>query len=197
MDFCNLCKLLMNRERLNLLRKAMMAPCREGLPVSRLADMAWLKPATARRHLRILVEDCGLIEEVRDGRLVSFRARENADDENLRRLVSALLRFFLVEGRGGCDVNGEMASDPPFVTLLPALSNVVRVRMLSEIRKDGSLARQALVARCGLPESDLRRHLRILLESGLVSVKDDVFSFVEPADTLSQLFLSIACVSSV
>ena len=94
MDFCNLCKLLMNRERLNLLRKAMMAPCREGLPVSRLADMAWLKPATARRHLRILVEDCGLIEEVRDGRLVSFRAREDADDENLRRLVLARLFTF-------------------------------------------------------------------------------------------------------
>ncbi len=196
MDFCNLCKLLMNRERLNLLRKAMMAPCREGLPVSRLADMAWLKPATARRHLRILVEDCGLIEVVRDGRLVSFRAREDADNENLRRLVSALLRFFLVEGRGGCDVNGEMAPDPPFVTLLPALSNAVRVRMLSEIRKDGALARQALVARCGLPESDFRRHLRVLLESGLVGVKDDVFSFVVPADTLSQLFLSIACVPS-
>ncbi len=197
MDFCNLCRVLMNRERLNLLRKAMMAPLREGLPVSRLADMAWLKPATARRHLRILVDDCGLLETVRDGRLVSFRARKNADDADLQRLVSALLRFFLVEGRGGCDVNGEMAPNPSFVKLLPALSNEVRVRMLSEIRKGGALTKQVLVARCGLPESDLRRHLRVLLDSGLVVVNGDAFSFVEPADALSRLFLSIACASSV
>ena len=58
MDFFSLCKRLANRERLNLLRKVMSTPLQEGLPVSNLADMTWLKPATARAHLHVLEDEC-------------------------------------------------------------------------------------------------------------------------------------------
>ena len=192
MDFFNLCKRLVNRERLNLLRKALSTPLLEGLIVSDLADMTWLKPATARLHLHILEDECGLVESVHEDRYVTYRTRRNVQDPDLQRLVPALVKFFRGEGHGGCDVNGLKAPDPAFAKLLPALSDANRVRVLSEIRKGGAVSQAELLARCGLSESELRRHLQTLVKAGLVVREGDSISFVEPSDSLSQLFLSLA-----
>ena len=192
MDFFNLCKRLANRERLNLLRKALSTPLLEGLIVSDLADMTWLKPATARLHLHILEDECGLVESVHEDRYVTYRTRRNVQDPDLQRLVPALVKFFRDEGHGGCDVNGLKAPDPAFAKLLPALSDANRVRVLSEIRKGGAVSRHGLLAWCGSPESELRHHLQALTKAGLVVKNGDLISFVEPVDSHSQLFLSIA-----
>ena len=193
MGFFNLCKRLANRERLNLLRKVMSIPLQEGLTVSNLADMTWLKPATARLHLHILEDECGLVESVHEDRYVTYRTRRNIQDPDLQRLVPALVKFFREEGRGGCDVNGLKAPDPACAKLLSALSDENRVRILFEIRKEGSISRTELLTRCELAESDLRHHLQALTKTGLVVKDGDSISFVEPSDSLSQLFISIPC----
>ncbi len=192
MDFFNLCKRLANRERLNLLRKVMSTPLQEGLTVADLADMAWLKPATARLHLHVLEDECGLIESVHEDRYVTYRTRRNVQDPDLQRLVPALVKFFRDEGRGWCDVNGLKAPDPAFAKLLPALSDENRVRVLFSTRKDGLISRTELLTRCGLAEPELRHHLQVLTKAGLVVKEGDSISFVEPSDSLSQLFLSLA-----
>ena len=191
-DFCNLCHRLANRERLNLLRKVMMSPERNGLSAAHLADMTWLKPATARVHLRILDDECRLVESVRGGRLVSFRTRRAPKGAVLRRLVPALVAFFREEGRGGCDVNGVKAPDPAFARLLLSLSDASRIRLLRSIRDEGPLAENELCRRCGVSASDQKRDLRILEEAGLVAVRDGRLSFVEPLESLSRLFVSLA-----
>ena len=190
MDFFNLCKRLANRERLNLLRKVMSTPLQEGLTVANLADMAWLKPATARLHLHVLEDECGLVESVHEDRYVTYRTRRNVQDPDLQRLVPALVKFFREEGRGGCDVNGLKAPDPAFAKLLSALSDENHVRIQFEIRKEGSISRTELLTSCGSPEPELRRHLQVLAKAGLVVKDGDSISFVEPADSISQLFLS-------
>ena len=190
--FCNLCRRLANRERLNLLRKVMMSPERDGLSAAHLADMTWLKPATARVHLRILVDECGLVEPVRDGRYISFRTRREPECAALRRLVPALVAFFRTEGRGGCDVNGAKAPDPTFAKLLLPLSCPFRIHVLRAVRDEGPLAEEALRRQCGLSAADAKRHLRTLTESGLVAANDGAFSFAEPTDSLSRLLVSIA-----
>ena len=192
MDFFNLCKRLANRERLNLLRKVMSTPLHEGLTVANLADMAWLKPATARVHLHVLEDECGLVESVHEDRYVTYRTRRNVQDPDLQRLVPALVKFFRDEGHCGCDVNGLKAPDPAFAKLLPALSDENRVRVLFEIRKVGQVSRTELLTLCGLAESELRHHLQALAKTGLVIKNGDSISFVEPSDSLSQLFLLIA-----
>ena len=194
MGFFNLCRWLANRERLNLLRKVMSTPLQEGLTVSNLADMTWLKPATARTHLHVLEDECGLVESVHEDRYVTYRTRRNVQDPDLQRLVPALVKFFREEGRGGCDVNGLKAPDPAFAKLLSALSDENRVRVLFEIRKDGLISRAELLARCGLAEPELRRHLQALTKAGLVMKDGDLILFAESSDQLSQLFLSIAFV---
>ena len=190
MDFFNLCKRLANRERLNLLRKVMSTPLQEGLTVSNLADMTWLKPATARAHLHVLEDECGLVESVHEDRYVTYRTRRNVQDPDLQRLVPALVKFF--RGHGGCDVNGLKAPDPAFAKLLPALSDENRVRVLFEIRKGGAVSRHGLLAWCGSPEPELRHHLQALTKAGLVVKNGDLISFIEPPDSLSQLVLLIA-----
>lgn len=191
-DICNLCRRLANRERLNLLRKVMMSPERDGLSAAHLADMTWLKPATARLHLRVLADECGLVEPVRDGRYISFRTRREPECAALRRLVPALVAFFRTEGRGGCDVNGHKASAPAFAKLLLPLSCPFRIHVLRAVRDEGPLAEEALRRQCGLSVADAKRHLRILSESGLVAANDGAFSFAEPTDSLSRLLVSIA-----
>jgi DNA-binding transcriptional ArsR family regulator len=193
MDFFNnLCKRLANRERLNLLRKVMSTPLQEGLTVSSLADMTWLKPATARLHLHVLEDECGLVESVHEDRYVTYRTRRNVQDPDLQRLVPALVKFFREEGHGGCDVNGLKAPDPAFAKLLPVLSDENRVRVLFEIRKVGQISRAELLTLCGLAESELRHHLQALTKTGLVIKNGDSISFVESPDSLSQLFILIA-----
>ena len=177
MDFFNLCKRLANRERLNLLRKVMSTPLQEGLTVSNLADMTWLKPATARLHLHILENACGLVESVHEDRYVTYRTRRNVQDPDLQRLVLALVKFFREEGRGGCDVNGLKAPDPAFAKLLSALSDENHVRILFEIRKVGQSSRAELLTLCGLAEPELRHHLQALPKTGLV-IKKRRFDFV-------------------
>ena len=191
-DFCSLCRRLANRERLNLLRKVMMSPERDGLSAAHLADMTWMKPATARVHLRVLADECGLVESVRSGRFVTFRARRDPGDATLRRLVPALVAFFRAEGRGGCDVNGAKAPDPAFARLLRPLSDVRRVRLLCAIRDEGPLMASELRSRCGLSAEEVTRHLKVLSGAGLVAEKDRGVSFVEPSDPLSCLFVSLA-----
>jgi DNA-binding transcriptional ArsR family regulator len=192
MDFINLCKRLANRERLNLLRKVMSTPLHEGLTVANLADMAWLKPATARVHLHVLEDECGLVESVHEDRYVTYRTRRNVQDPDLQRLVPALVKFFREEGHGGCDVNGLKVPDPAFAKLLPVLSDENRVRVLFEIRKVGQISRAELLTLCGLAESERRQHLQALTKAGLAIKDGDSISFVEPPDSLSQLFLLIA-----
>ena len=155
--------------------------------------MTWLRPATARAHLHVLEDECGLVESVHEDRYVTYRTRCNIQDPDLQRLVPALVKFFRDEGHGGCDVNGLEAPDPAFAKLLPALSDENRVRVLFEIRQSGAIFRTELLMSCGLTEPELRRHLQVLAKAGLVVKDGDSISFVEPADSLSQLFISIPC----
>ena len=158
-------------------RSGVSTPLQEGLAVSNLADMSWLKPATARVHLHILEDECGLVESVHEDRYVTYRTRRNVQDPDLRRLVPALVKFFRDEGRGWCDVNGLKAQDPAFARLLPALSDENRVRVLFEIRKEGAISRTELLTSCGSPEPELRRHLQVLAKAGLVVKDGDSISF--------------------
>ena len=191
-DFNNICRRLANPMRVNLLRTVMASPERDGLPVYQLADLAFMKTPAACQYLIHLEEECGLVESTRAGRYVLYRTRRNVADPDLSRLVRALSSFFRAEGRGACDVNGARASDPAFVRLMPALANAKRVQALSEIRAAVRISAPEIQRRCSLSAVAVRRHLLVLAKSGVVKDDGEAYSFAEPSDRLSRLFLSLA-----
>ena len=86
------CKRLMNAERVDALRKVMLAP--EPMIVTQLADMLRIKEPATSQYLTQLEVDCGLVASIREGRYVSYPPKADPDDPRCEVLSGVLRRCF-------------------------------------------------------------------------------------------------------
>lgn len=190
-EFWRVCKKLNNEERLDVLRRVMIAP-EEGLPVGHIADMVHLEQPSTSVYLSQLERDCGLLASTREGRYCIYRAWADRDDKKASALFEALKKYFRDECRRFVFVNGKRPRIPEFFTVLPALANERRVKVVAFLRRVKSTDKASIMKETGMTELNVRRHVSSLVECGLVDVYGPELVWREPDDELSRLFVDLS-----
>ena len=190
--FWKVCKKLANEERLDVLRHVMICPEEEGISVGQISDTVRLGQPATSTYLAQLQNDCGLVTSTRDGRYCLYRATPDASDERLVTLFAALRKFFRAESTGFVFVNGRRPKPPPFLSILPALANEARVRLLQVVRTEKRTDKPTLMKSTGLTEINVRRHVACLSDCGLVDINGNEIVWREPSNSLSRLFIQLS-----
>lgn len=191
-EFWKVCKKLANEERIDVLRKVMTAPEKEGLPVGRIADAVRIGQPATSTYLAQLQDVCGLVACTRQGRYCLYRAVPDSSDAKVATLFQALKKFFLAESDGWTFANAARPQAPAFMSILPALANAMRVRMLGFVRAEKQTTREKIVTATKISDINVRRHLSCLASCGLISQSDDDIVWREPSDPLSRLLIALS-----
>jgi len=190
--YCNMCRRLANPERVNLLRTVMTILEPGGLPVHHLAELAGMKVSATCQYLAQLESECGFVESVRQGRYVLYRTATQFDSDMTDRIVAALSDRFRREEDGLFVWRKSARPTPAFVTVMPALENESRLRVLAAIQAAGPHTKNGLVHRLGMSDINVRRHLKVLESCGLVARNNAQVEYRAPEDQLAQLFVQEA-----
>lgn len=190
--FWKVCRKLANEERLDVLRRVLISPVEEGLSVGQVSDMVRLGQPATSTYLAQLQNECGLVASTRDGKYCLYRAMPDKTDTRLMTLFTALKKFFRDESAGFVFVNGRRPKPPKFLSVLPALANEARVRLLQNVRTEKRTDKPRLMKATGLTELNVRRHVACLSDCGLVEIKGSEIVWREPSDPLSQLFIQLS-----
>ena len=191
-EFWKVCKKLSNEERLDVLRKVMSSPEEGGLPVGQIADAVRLGQPATSTYLAELQDVCGLVASRRAGRYCLYYPAPDISDAKAVALFKALTRFFLAERAGWAPINGSRPLTPRFLSVLPALANATRARLLGFIRAEGRTDRTKIVKATGLTELNMRRHLACIAACGLATVSGDDVAWCEPSDETSRILIDLA-----
>ena len=148
--FWKVCKKLANEERLDVLRHVMICPEEKGISVGQITDTIRLGQPATSTYLVQLQNDCGLVASTRDGRYCLYRATPDASDERLVTLFAALRKFFRAESTGFVFVNGRRPKPPKFLSVLPALANEARVRLLQIVKTEKRTDKSTLMKSTGM-----------------------------------------------
>ena len=190
--FWKVCKKLANEERIDVLRHVMISLEEEGIPVGQISDMVKLGQPATSTYLAQLQNDCGLVASTREGRYCLYRATPDVSDERIVTLFAALQKFFRAESAGFVFVNGRRPKPPPFLSVLPALANEARVRLLQNVRTEKRTDKSTLMKSTGLTELNVRRHVACLVDCGLAEINGGEIVWCEPSDPLSCLFIQLS-----
>ena len=190
--FWKVCRKLANEERLDVLRRVMISPTKEGLSVGQVSDMVRLGQPATSTYLAQLQNDCGLVASTRDGKYCLYRVEPDPTDERLTRLCAALQKFFRDESAGFVFVNGRRPKPPKFLSVLPAIANEARVRLLQIVRAEKRTDKPRLMKATGLTELNVRRHVACLSDCGLAEISVSEVVWREPSDPLSSLFIQLS-----
>ena len=117
-EFWKVCKKLANEERVDVLRKVMVSPDKDGLPVGQIADAVRIGQPATSTYLAQLQDVCGLVACTRQGRYCLYRAVPDSSDAKVTALFQALKKFFLGVRQLDIRQRGQAASasfhvDPP------------------------------------------------------------------------------------
>ena len=190
--FWKVCKKLANEERIDVLRHVMISLEEEGTPVGQISDMVKLGQPATSIYLAQLQNDCGLVASTREGRYCLYRATPDVSDERIVTLCAALQKFFRAESAGFVFVNGRRPKPPPFLSVLPALANEARVRLLQIVKTEKRTDKSTLMKSTGLTELKVRRHVACLVDCGLAEINGGEIVWCEPSDPLSCLFIQLS-----
>ena len=190
--FWKVCKKLANEERIDVLRHVMISLEEEGIPVGQISDMVKLGQPATSTYLAQLQNDCGLVASTREGRYCLYRATPDVSDERIVTLFAALQKFFRAESAGFVFVNGRRPKPPPFLSVLPALANEARVRLLQIVKTEKRTDKSTLMKSTGLTELNVRRHVACLVDCGLAEINGGEIVWCEPSDPLSCLFIQLS-----
>ena len=170
----------------------MISPDKNGISVGQISDVIKLGQPATSTYLTQLQNDCGLVTSTRDGRYCLYRAAPDTSDERIATLFAALQKFFRAESAGFVFVNGRRPKPPPFLSILPALANEARVRLLQVVKSEMRTDKPTLMKSTGMTELNVRRHVACLVECGLAEVDGWEIVWREPADALSRLFIQLS-----
>ena len=190
--FWKVCKKLANEERIDVLRHVMISLEEEGIPVGQISDMVKLGQPATSTYLAQLQNDCGLVASTREGRYCLYRATPDVSDERIATLFAALQKFFRAESAGFVFVNGRRPKPPPFLSVLPALANEARARLLQIVKTEKRTDKSTLMKSTGLTELNVRRHVACLVDCGLAEINGGEIVWCEPSDPLSCLFIQLS-----
>ena len=191
-EFWKVCKKLANEERIDVLRKVMASPDKDGLPVGQIADAVRIGQPTTSTYLAQLQDACGLVACTRQGRYCLYRAVPDSSDAKVAALFQALKKFFLAESASWTFANAARPPAPVFMSILPALANAMRVRLVGFVRAEKRTDREKIVKATKISDINVRRHLACLASCGLTSQGDDGIVWHEPTDPLSRMFIDLS-----
>ena len=191
-EFWKVCRKLNNEERVDVLRRVMASFDQEGLPVGQIADLVRIEQPATSTYLMQLENDCGLVTSKRAGRYCLYRAEPDHADGKASRLFAALKKYFMRETIGFEFVNGKRPDKPAFMTVLPALANKTRAKVVGILREKGRIDKAALMKATGLNELNIIRHLACIVECGLFDIEDGVYVWREPDDEIARLFIQLS-----
>ena len=197
-DFCSICKRLANEERMDVLRVVMCAS-EAGLTVNDIADGLHIGQSATSQYLKQLAEECGLVKAKREGRYVVYTVAPAIGV--WREIIPAMIGYFRRECAGRTFVNGKRPAAPGFIRLLPALANVDRLKIVKFLRRTRNATKVEIMEATKLTEINVRRHLLVIAESGLVNLGETQMvlgkekasygsiEWLDPTDEIAQLFL--------
>lgn len=191
-EFWKVCRKLNNEERVDVLRRVMAALDQDGLSVGEIADLVRIEQPATSTYLMQLENDCGLVTSKRAGRYCLYRADPDHADGKAARLFAALKPYFMKEARGFEFVNGKRPDKPMFMTVLPALANKARAKVVGILREKGRIDKLALMKAAGLGELNIIRHMACIVECGLAGFEDGVYVWCEPDDEIARLFIQLS-----
>ena len=191
-EFWKVCKKLANEERIDVLRKVMASPDKDGIPVGQIADTVRIGQPATSIYLAQLQDACGLVACTRQGRYCLYRAVPDPSDAKIGALFRPLKKYFMEETPDWKSANGVRPPAPPFLPVLPALANAMRVRLLGFVRAEKRTSRERIVKETGISDINVRRHLSCIVSCGLAREDDDAIVWCEPDNVLSRLFIDLS-----
>lgn len=190
--FWKICKKLANEERVDVLRHVMISPDKNGISVGQISDVIKLGQPATSTYLAQLQNDCGLVKSARNGRYCLYRAAPDASDKRIVTLFAALQKFFRAESAGFAFVNGRRPKPPPFLSIMPALANEARVKLLQVVKAEKRTDKPTLMKATGLTELNVRRHVACLSDCGLIDINGSEIVWRAPSDHISRLFIKLS-----
>jgi len=187
----NFFRRLANRERLDVLEKVVLAALPGGLTVGEISDMIRLKQPATSQYLAQLENECGLIRSKREGRYVFYRFECDESFDVAMKIGASVRRYFRSRAKDNHFRNVPFV-DPPFIPTFAALGNADRTRVAMLVRGRGETAKPEIQAALELTELNVRRHLAVLAELGLVERSERGFIWREPRDPVARLALDLA-----
>ena len=183
-DLCNLCKLLANPLRLEMLVRVHLAA--DGVNVGVLADelsQSGIGQSGVSQYLKQL-DAAGVVRRVRAGRYVNY-VRSNARSQRVREAVSAIVQR--MKAGGGRD----------FAYIFSVMMNPFRARAVAAVAKAGAVSAVEICERLEHQSKYLRRDLQCAVDAGILSVDDSdtqtaVYRYVKPSDPLVARLVDLA-----
>ena len=185
----HICKRLTNSERVDALRKVMLA--HDPPTVGNVAESLRLKEPATSLYLAQLKLDCGLVAPRREGRYVSYAPEPDPDDPRCAILVRVLKNFFKEESSRLRLPFALPQSAPAFVRSLPALANEGRARICIRLRRAGRSSIPELMKLLNQCDAGIRRHVGIIAKANLCTCSDGLCSWQEPQDPIIVTFLNL------
>ena len=188
-ELWTVCKRLSNAERIDALRKVLLAP--DAMSVSQISDKLHLQEAATSQYLAQLEFDCGLIAPERKGRYVCYRPEADSEDPRCEKLLQALQDFFRQEAQTLKLPLAYPQPAPSFAHGLPALSNEGRIRICLYLRHGGEPSVAILSKLINQCDSGIRRHLNIIANAGFGEWRNSGYFWREPTNPILRLFLDL------
>ena len=183
-ELCEMCKLLNNGLRLEILARVFGA--KDGINVGYLADdmqNCGLGLSGVSQYLKQL-ERLGVIRRVRAGRYVNYVADMRKANPQVRTAVEAIVPA----ARKG---KGER-----LLPVFGALMNPFRAGVVAAVAKAGAISAGEICEKTEHQMKYLKRDLQAAVDAGLLTPDDSdtelaAYHFVEPADPIVRLLVSL------
>lgn len=181
---CEMCKLLNNRFRLEILVRVFRA--KGGMNVGWLADEMegkGLGVSGVSQYLKQL-ERLGVVRRVRAGRYVNYEADTQRADPKVRTAVEAIVTAVTEERPG---------------VLLPvfaALMNPFRAGVVAAVAKAGAISAHEICERTEHQMKYLKRDLQAAVDAGILDPDDSeisraVYRYITPRDSAARTLVSL------
>jgi len=180
---CDLCKLLVNPLRLEILERVCLS--KDGINVGYLVDdmsLSGIGQSGISQYLKQLAT-IGLIRRVRAGKYVNY-VRSTPPIALIATAADAIIDRLQKKG------------DRDFVRAFGVLMNPFRAKVVAAVAKAGAIPAAEICERLEHQVKYLKRDLQEAVDAGLLDPDDSdtalaVYHYVEPADPLVRLLISL------
>ena len=180
---CNLCRLLANPLRLEMLARVRSAA--DGMNVGVLADelsLSGIGQSGVSQYLKQLAAT-GVIRRVRAGRYVNY-VEADAPDPAVRMAAEAVVRRM------------KDSRDRDFAYVFDVMANPFRARVVADVAKAGAISAVEICERLEHQIKYLKRDIQCAVDAGILSVDDSdsaaaTYRYVAPSDPLAALIISL------
>ena len=182
-ELCNLCKLLSNPLRLEMLGRVCLAT--DGVNVGVLADdlsLSGIGQSGVSQYLKQLAS-AGVVRRVRAGRYVNY-VRCNPPVPSVRKAVEAVVQRM------------KKNNDRDFAYIFNVMMNPFRAQVVAAVAKAGAISAMEICERLEHQVKYLKRDLQCAVDAGLLSVDDSdsrlaVYRYIAPTDPIAALIVSL------